>query len=146
MDELSDSLPAPTPDEKTMATLAHVLQIVGWWIAPLIIYLIKRDSKFVSFHAMQALLWQLVWMVLWIVGACLWVFLIFATVFSHQGKPVPDQGLPPGFLLVFPLFWLPAMGFWLLNITIGIVYGIKASRGEWAPYPVIGRWARRIVG
>jgi uncharacterized membrane protein len=44
-----------TSDEKTMATLAHVLQLVGGWIAPLIIYLVKRDSKFVAFHAMQAL-------------------------------------------------------------------------------------------
>ena len=32
----------PTSDEKTMATLAQVLQLVGWWIAPLIIYLIRR--------------------------------------------------------------------------------------------------------
>ena len=35
-----------------MAILAHVLQIVGWWIAPLIIFLLKRDSKFTSFHAL----------------------------------------------------------------------------------------------
>ena len=27
-----------TQDERTMATLAHALQVAGWWIAPLIIY------------------------------------------------------------------------------------------------------------
>jgi hypothetical protein len=48
----------PTSDETTLALLAHVLQIFTWWIGPLAIYLAKRDSKFVSFHAMQALLWQ----------------------------------------------------------------------------------------
>jgi uncharacterized membrane protein len=49
-------LPDPSSDEKTMATLAQVLQIIGSWIAPLVIYLLRRESKFVSFHAMQALL------------------------------------------------------------------------------------------
>ena len=33
--------PELTQDERTMATLAHVLQIVGMWIAPLIIFLVK---------------------------------------------------------------------------------------------------------
>src|SRR5580704_17545146 len=47
-----------TQDERTMGTLAHVLQLVGGWIAPLIIFLVKRDSRFVSFHALQVLLLQ----------------------------------------------------------------------------------------
>ena len=49
-----------TPDERTMATLAHALQLIGAWIAPLIIFLIRRQSRFVSFHALQALLLQIV--------------------------------------------------------------------------------------
>ena len=43
-----------TPDERTLALLAHMLQIMLCWIAPLAIFLIKRQSKFVSFHALQA--------------------------------------------------------------------------------------------
>ena len=35
------TLSEPSSDEKMMATLAQVLQIIGSWIAPLIIYLIK---------------------------------------------------------------------------------------------------------
>jgi hypothetical protein len=37
-----------TQDDRTMAILSHVLQLVGWWIAPLIIFLLKRGSRFVS--------------------------------------------------------------------------------------------------
>ena len=59
------SNPIPTQDERTMATLAHVLQVVGWFIAPLIIFFIKRESRFVAFHALQAIFLQLVYMVLW---------------------------------------------------------------------------------
>ena len=43
-----------------MATLAHALQIIGSWIAPLVIFLIRRESRFVAFHALQALLLQIV--------------------------------------------------------------------------------------
>jgi uncharacterized membrane protein len=42
---------APSQDERTMAVLAHALQVVGWWIAPLIIFVLKRQSRFVAFHA-----------------------------------------------------------------------------------------------
>ena len=47
-----------------MATLAHIVQVVGWWIAPLVIFLLKRESRFVSFHALQALLLQIAYMFL----------------------------------------------------------------------------------
>ena len=38
-----------TSDERTMAVLANALQMVGAWIGPLIILLVKRESRFVSF-------------------------------------------------------------------------------------------------
>ena len=44
------------------------------------------------------------------------------------------------------MLWVVFMGMFVLNLALGIVYGIKAGRGEWAAYPVIGRWAHRIVG
>ena len=47
-----------------MAILAHMLPIVGLWIAPLIIFVVKRESRFVSFHALPALLLQVTYMFL----------------------------------------------------------------------------------
>jgi hypothetical protein len=29
---------------------------------------------------------------------------------------------------------------------LAILYGIKAGRGEWAAYPIVGRWAMRLAG
>jgi uncharacterized protein len=137
-------LPTPNSDEKTMATLAHALQLVGSWIAPLVIFLIRRESKFVSFHALQALLWQIVVMVLMMGGMVLWFIFVFSTI-AHHGKPHPDQNFPAGFFVIFPVLWLSFMAFWVLNLVIAIVYAVKAGRGEWAAYPVIGSWVRRIV-
>ncbi|MGH9671376.1 MAG: DUF4870 domain-containing protein [Terriglobales bacterium] len=134
------SEPVPTADERTMATLAHVLQLVGWFIAPLIIFFLRRNSRFVSFHALQAVFLQLVYMLVWICFMVVWFAFIFGTVFSG-GKSEP----PPLFLILVPLMWLFAMGIWLLLLVTAIVYGMKAGKGEWAAYPVIGGWARRVL-
>jgi uncharacterized Tic20 family protein len=136
----------PTSEEKTMATLAQVLQLVGWWIAPLIIYLIRRESKFVAFHALQALLWQILLMIFWFGAMIVWLAVIFATMFAHGGKAAVNNPPPLGFFLGFAGIWLGVMGITGLNLFVGIYYGIKAGRGEWAAYPIIGRVALRIVG
>ena len=129
----------PTQDEKTLAFLAHFLQLFGGFIAPLVVYLVKKDSRFVSFHALQALLWQIIYVAVYIVGFIVFFVAMF-TAMATQPK-----GSPPAFFFFFPLFWLGFMGGWVLTLIISIVYGIRAMRGEWAAYPIIGRWARRIV-
>ncbi|MGH9730640.1 MAG: hypothetical protein ACRD4A_02995 [Candidatus Acidiferrales bacterium] len=43
-----------TQGEKAYAGLAHALMMSTWWIGPLIIYLTRKESRFVRFHAMQA--------------------------------------------------------------------------------------------
>jgi uncharacterized Tic20 family protein len=46
---------APTSDEKTWALLAHLLNLAFPLLAPLVIYLVKKDtSKYVAFHALEA--------------------------------------------------------------------------------------------
>jgi len=52
-------------DEKTFALLAHVLGFSGF-IAPLVFFLVKRDSKFVSFHALHR------WRGTHVLGSCFW--------------------------------------------------------------------------
>jgi len=131
-----------TQDERTMATLAHALQVVGWWIAPLIIFLIHRKSRFVSFHALQALLLQIAYLIL--MGGCmvLWFVTIFSTVaHSNAGNAAP----PTAMFILFPIIWLAFMSVWILVLVMAIVYAIKAGRGEWADYPVIGKIARRLL-
>jgi uncharacterized Tic20 family protein len=132
-----------TPDERTMATLAHALQLVGSWIAPLIIFLIRRQSRFVSFHALQALLLQIIHTIIVIVLMILWFVTIFSTVF-HQTSGKPPV-FPPMMFLLMPLVWLGFMAMWVGTLVIAIIYAIKAGRGEWADYPVLGRLARKML-
>ncbi len=133
-----------TQDERTMGTLAHVLQLVGGWIAPLIIFLIKRNSRFISFHALQALLLQGLYFLcgMVFVGG---VFVVAIAGFAVQQSTTQHGSLPPAFLVLFPVIWLGMMGWWVFMVVVAIVYGIKAGKGEWAEYPVLGRLARRIL-
>ncbi|HET7442746.1 MAG TPA: DUF4870 domain-containing protein, partial [Terriglobales bacterium] len=81
----------PSQDERTFAVLAHVLQVVAWWIAPLVIFIMKRDSKFTSFHALQALLLQAFYMILMGVFTIFW-FAGFFLVMLHMPT---DKSAPP---------------------------------------------------
>ena len=137
-------LAEPTPvtqDERTFAVLAHALQIVGTFIAPLVIYLVKRDSRFVAFHALQAVFLQIVYMVIWLVffGG---IMVLAITGAAGGGK----SGPPPMFAVLFPIAWLVGMVSWATMLILAIVYAIKAGRGEWAGYPVLGRMARGMLG
>jgi uncharacterized Tic20 family protein len=142
------ALPAPTQDEQTMALLAHILQLFTWWIGPLVIYIARRESKFVAFHAMQALLWQIIHSVLFIAAFIAWFAAVLLVLIPHapHASHTPASQPPIAFFVGFGFFWLAIMIVAILNIVIGIYFGIKASRGEWASYPLIGRWARSIVG
>jgi len=134
------SLPVPTQDERTMAFLAHLLQVFTGFIAPLVIYCVKQDSRFVKFHALQSLIWQLCYMALFIGGMIIFFISIFATAFSGAAGGHTPNGSPPMFVFFFPVFWLFWILGWVANVILGIMYGIKANRGEWAGYPIIGKW------
>lgn len=97
-------LATPTSDEKTMALLSHVLCFVGGFIAPLVIYLVKKDeSPFVREHAKESLNFQITLIIMYIVSFILMfiligillmavlgigalVFIIIAAIKANEGK------------------------------------------------------------
>jgi len=140
----STNLPPPTADERLLALFAHILQIFSWFINPLVILLVKRDSRFVKFHATQALIWQVVLMIAGMCGMVFFFLFMFLTI-STQGRNAHANAPPTGFFLGFAGFWLLWMVMMVLNLVLSIVYGIKAHNGEWAQYPLIGRLAWRLL-
>ena len=92
---------APTSDEKTMAILSHVLCFAVGFLAPLIIYLVKKDeSAYVREHAKESLNFQITiwiiiivllisligWFLLWLPGIVATVLIIVATIKASEGK------------------------------------------------------------
>ena len=98
-----------------MAVLAHVLQVVGWWIAPLIIFLTKRESRFVSFHALQALLLQIAYMALSAAFMGLWFVGMFVMM-AHA--PAAKNAPPPlGLFVLMATVWLGWIGMWVMTLV-----------------------------
>lgn len=135
-----------TQDEKAYAGLAHALMMSTWWIGPLIIYLTKKESRFVRFHAMQALLWQIGFTVFYFGGFVVLMTVVMFTVVRQPNAAPANPPFPIAIFIFMPIFWLFIMSAMAITLTLGIMYCLKAMRGEWAAYPVIGRWARKIVG
>ncbi|MBS1840895.1 MAG: DUF4870 domain-containing protein [Acidobacteria bacterium] len=132
----------PTQDEKTFALLVYVLGIFSGFIAPLIFFLVKRDSKFVAFHALQSLTWHIIYMVALIGG----IIIAFLSLFASMGFPPGDHAKPPlAFFGIFGIVWLIGAGGGIVNLILGIVYAIKSHNGEWAEFPLIGGWVLRKV-
>lgn len=137
---ISDSSSVPTQDECSMAFLAHLLQVFTGFVGPLIIFCIRQNSRFVKFHALQALVWQACYMVLFFTGFIFFFIFMFVSISQNVSHHTPNANSPPMIFLLFPVLWLFAMGGWITNFILGIVYGLKAQRGEWAAYPIFGKW------
>ena len=134
----------PTDDEKNMAMLSYILSIFSGWLAPLVIWLIKRDSKFVSFHALQILFWHCIYLVLTMIAMMFFMVGMIGSVAA--GAHNRTAGPPPAFFLFMPVFVMIFWGGWLINMIVGVIYAIKAKNGEWSRLVFVGRLARRAAG
>lgn len=91
----------PSSDERTLAILSHILSFAAGFLAPLIIYLLKKDeSPYVAAHAKESLNFQLTILLLifglaitvigifliWIVGLGATALIIIATVKASENK------------------------------------------------------------
>src|SRR6478609_407808 len=99
----NESMPdyVPSSDEKTLALLSHVLTFVAPFLAPLIIYLVKKDeSQFIAAHAKESLNFQITIIIicilllisvigillLWAFGFIAMALVIVATIRASEGK------------------------------------------------------------
>ena len=106
----------PTSEERTMAILAHILGLVAFVLAPLIIYLIKKDeSKYVTEHAKEALNFQITMFICFMISFILMFVII-------------------GIFLMFALS--------ILTFVFIIIASIKASDNKLYRYPINFRFIK----
>lgn len=124
----------PTPEERQWAMLAHLsillnlLTGLGGPVAALLIYLVYRErSRYVAFHALQSLVFQLI---AWVGGGALAA--ILAALATLLTAVVIGLFLWPVACLV-GLVPLAALGY-------GIIAGVACSRGEDFRYWLVGDW------
>lgn len=122
-----------TDEERFASMLAYLSGLIGYvvpipfvnLVGPGAIYLIYRDeSKFIAFHALQALYIHLL-------ALCVFVGLTMGIILT----------LGVGYLIAKPFFWL----LWWVVVVSTLVLAIKAYQGRNYSLWLIGRWARNRV-
>ena len=142
------NLPVPTNpfqpmapgDERTWGMLAHLSTLLnlvtgfGGPIAALIIYLVYKDrSRFVAYHALQAMVFQLIW---WFGGGVL-IGLMWAIVGALSAILIGIVLIPVAAVLT-PILALMPVG----ALIFGIVGAVKVSQGQDFKYWLAGDWVR----
>ncbi|MDX6429115.1 MAG: uncharacterized protein QOE54_1481 [Streptosporangiaceae bacterium] len=110
----------PTGDDTTMALFCYVGALLGGFLVPLILYLIKKnESRFVRFHAAQALNYTLTQMI------------VFFSVLAPLGIVAIVTRQPAILVLAAPVWLYEAVSpyVWM------ILGAIRSNRGEWYTMP-----------
>lgn len=123
-----------------MAVASHLSFFVGFWlVGPIVFYVIKRrESRFVAFHAMQALVAHVLSSVLGVFGV-----VVFAVGVGVAGVAAQKQPAALVLVLVMTAFFV------LFGLGVAIVNGVaayKAWLGETWSIPLAGTIARSIMG
>lgn len=112
----------PSREERTWGMLCHLGIFVGHFIpfgnflAPLIIWLVKREeSEFIAHHGKESLNFQI-------------------SIFIY---------LAAAFVLTFVLIGFPFLiGLWVFSLIIVIIAGLKANEGLYYRYPLTIRFIK----
>jgi uncharacterized Tic20 family protein len=135
--------PLSLPEARTWSVLAHLsvlLNLVTGFagpIAALVIYLIYKDrSRTVAYHALQAMIFQLIWWyggglligAMWLVVGALSVILVGVIL-------IPIAIVATLFLALLPLG----------AVIYGIVAAIQVNQGDDFKYWLVGDWVRSTL-
>ena len=110
------AVPDPVPSEsRGWAAAAQLVPLIGLgFIAPLVIWLMKKDEDpFVEYHARESLNFQITLIIAIIVS----ILLMFVLI---------------GFILIFVVL--------IFALVVEIIAGVKAANGEFYRYPLIFRF------
>jgi uncharacterized membrane protein len=120
--------PAPTPNAGSTGLAPNVAGALAYLLGPItgvLFLVIEKNSPFVRFHALQSIVFGVIWMVFWI-------------VLSVISGVVPVLGWIVGFLISI-VAGLGGLVLWLLLMW-------KAYQGQEWELPVAGPIARKQMG
>jgi uncharacterized protein len=124
-----------TSDDRLQALLCHVGGYFASVIVPLVLYLmLKRSSRFVMHHCREALNFQLSQMIYALV-----LTLVISVITAIVGVMA---GWEAGFIVGAGGWFLLAMVFALIEITLVVVACVATHRGKWFRYPLCLRLVR----
>lgn len=138
-DVVDNEYTLPTSEERTWASIAHLsilLNLFTVFLGPLVglvIYLVYKDkSRYIAYHAMQALVFQLAfWIGAGIIASFVWIVSLLTLIIIVGCCLLP--------VAVFFSF-VP-----IAALVYGVIGGIETSQGRDFKYWLVGDWVRGIL-
>jgi len=137
----------PTSDEKVLAALAHASVLFAFFgpVGPTLIWVYQRNkSKYVRFHALQAMGYQSLAFWAFFLGIFIAIFggiiisIIIASI-SNFGKS--DMSTFP--FILQPIIMLGIFGLWGLFFLVGVIGAVFCMINRDFNYPLIGHWLKK---
>ena len=135
--------PLSASEERTWSMLAHLsvlLNLITGFLGPvaaLLIYLVYKDrSRKVAYHALQAMLFQLI---CWYGGGLL-IGAMWATVGVLSAVLIGVILIPIAVVLTLALVLLPVG-----SVIYGILAAIQVNQGQDFKYWLVGDWVRSTL-
>lgn len=129
-------------DERLMAGVVHSMSLIPGLglIVPLWIWISQRKwSKFVAYHALQALVYQLLELSTMIILAFLGVLVGAPFAGLYLSRLLDGNG--GGFPVLIPVLWVIFFfGMFTLLALSGLAAGVSLVRGKDFSYLFIGSW------
>jgi uncharacterized protein len=135
----------PTHDERLLAAVCHGSQLLAGILVPLFLYFVYRErSRFIAFHALQAIVWHVGLWVMWFVASVGAMVMAVLVATASQVYAAHDGGVVR-FLMGGGISFGMAV-FLALPAVVYAVYAflltLRARRGGWSGYPIVGRLVR----
>lgn len=130
-----------TNEERMLGLFSHLSIFFGGLVIPLIFWLINKDkSKFVTFHSLQALWFQIAY-------AVLIILLVIILIIGGVAFGVLLSGSEPPLVFMIIMFAVYGLIFLMLFPVVGysIYMAIKTYKGEMVKYPIIGKMVYKKV-
>ncbi len=137
-------------DERWLAALAHagiLIPTLGF-AAPLIVWVTQREkSAFLRFQALQALTYQLLLAVVWVVLGALSGFFIGALGLVSAGIALAAQTETPFILVSGGQFLVIGVLFCLLGLAVllGVIAAVACLSGSNFLYPLLGSRLQKFL-
>jgi uncharacterized Tic20 family protein len=146
MDNSFGSAPDPNTlqgDEKMLALFSHLSLFLGGIILPIIFWATNRDkSKFVTFHALQALWFHIAYIAVLLVFIFAFVIILIIGgigMGALAGATGGGKEMPVLMIIFIVAFYIGLFAIIFGSIGYSIYMGIKSYKGEMVMYPFIGK-------
>jgi len=139
------SEPQRTQDERIMSALSHgsIVLFGTGVIAAIVIWVTQKEkSAYIAFQALQATVYQLIGLVVVMLGWCCWTALYFLSMIPLIAAADSGGDPPAVFWLSLMLMFVPlaVMGLWVLG---GLWGAVRTLQGRDFRYLILGDQVER---